>query len=94
MRRCAPRRPVEAAEHVLRPQAAKVIDHEIGAGDAFAAGLVVALAAGEDIADALRAAAAAAGASVLELGAGELDPRRAAELRGRVGVREVGRGAS
>jgi len=64
----------------------------IGAGDAFDAGLIVALAAGEATAQALVAATAAASASVLELGAGELDPPRAAELRGQVTLREVRRG--
>lgn len=64
----------------------------IGAGDAFSAGLVIALTGGQETPEALAAAAAAAAASVLELGAGELDPGRVAEMRGRVSVREVTRG--
>jgi 1-phosphofructokinase family hexose kinase len=64
----------------------------IGAGDAFSAGLVTALAGGQTTPDALAFAAAAAAGSVLELGAGELDPGRVAEMRGRITVREVSRG--
>jgi 1-phosphofructokinase family hexose kinase len=64
----------------------------IGAGDAFSAGLVIALADGKETPDALALAAGAAAASVVESGAGELDPVRVAELRGRIGVREVTRG--
>jgi 1-phosphofructokinase family hexose kinase len=71
----------------LRPR------NPIGAGDVFSAGLVTALTDGQETADALAYAAAAAAASVLELGAGELDPARVAEIRPRIGVREVARGA-
>jgi len=65
----------------------------VGAGDVFNAGLIVALAADSPVEVALAAAGAAASASVLELGAGEVDPARAAELRAKVVVREVRSGA-
>ncbi len=61
----------------------------VGAGDVFNAGLVVALEAGRSVVEALAAAGAAASASVLELGAGQVDPSRIEALRGRVVVREV-----
>ncbi len=65
----------------------------IGAGDVFNAGLVVALGAGAMNEMALARAAAAASASVLELGAGEVDPVRVAEMLRLVVVREVGHAA-
>jgi tagatose 6-phosphate kinase len=61
----------------------------IGGGDAFNAGLIVALAADRAPSEALRDAGAAATASVLELGAGELDPDTMSRLREGVSVREV-----
>ena len=61
----------------------------VGAGDAFTAGMVVALDRGESFEKALVRAAAAAAASVLELGAGHLDPAKANDLERRVRVRKM-----
>ncbi len=61
----------------------------VGAGDAFTAGLVVALTRGQPLEVALAEAGAAAAASVLELGAGQLNPARVAALRPQVRVRKL-----
>jgi sugar/nucleoside kinase (ribokinase family) len=58
----------------------------MGAGDALAAGLAVALAQGRDLRSAARLAVAAGSASVEHPRAGRLDPRRAAELAGSLGI--------
>lgn len=59
----------------------------VGAGDAFTAGLVVALAHGRGFDEALAEAGAAAAASVLQLGAGFVDPAKVRELALLVHVR-------
>jgi tagatose 6-phosphate kinase len=52
----------------------------VGAGDAFTAGLVVALSNSRQFEEALIQAGAAGAASVLQLGAGHLDPAKVREL--------------
>jgi 1-phosphofructokinase family hexose kinase len=61
----------------------------VGAGDAFTAGLVVALGRREPFESALLHGGAAAAASVLELGAGFLDPRKVSELAAGVRVQKI-----
>ncbi|HYM66131.1 MAG TPA: PfkB family carbohydrate kinase, partial [Patescibacteria group bacterium] len=61
----------------------------VGAGDAFTAGLVVALATSASFQDALVQAGAAGAASVLQLGAGHLDPVKVRELAPLVHVRRA-----
>jgi len=61
----------------------------VGAGDAFTAGLVAALSNSLEFEAALVQAGAAAAASVLQLGAGHLDPLKARELAQRVYVRRL-----
>jgi 1-phosphofructokinase family hexose kinase len=61
----------------------------VGAGDAFTAGVVVALAHGERFEVAIANGAAVAAASVLELGAGVLDPAKARELSAMVRLRKL-----
>ncbi|HWP62621.1 MAG TPA: PfkB family carbohydrate kinase [Candidatus Binatia bacterium] len=60
----------------------------IGSGDAFAAGLVTAWAAGRSVEDALVQATAAGAANALCLGAGRLDPTAMASLLPRVRIRQ------
>ena len=62
------------------------VANPMGAGDALAAGLAVALAQGRDLRSAARLAVAAGSASVEHPRAGRLDPRRAAELAGSLGI--------
>jgi len=61
----------------------------VGAGDAFTAGLVVALESSLPIQDALAQAGAAGAASVLQLGAGFVDTTKAKELAASVRVRRL-----
>jgi 1-phosphofructokinase family hexose kinase len=61
----------------------------VGAGDALLAGFLAARLDGKPVADALRAAVAAAAASTLELGAGRFDPREASKLAGGVELLEL-----
>ncbi len=63
----------------------------IGSGDAFTAGLIVALDAGRSTEEALAFAAAAGTANAETLGAGLLDVARQAELVGQVRVRRCSR---
>lgn len=63
--------------------------NSVGAGDAFTAGLVVALTRSHPFDEALKQAAAAGAASVLELGAGFLKPDTVRQLAARVHVRRV-----
>ena len=63
----------------------------IGSGDAFTAGLLVALDAGRTIDEALAAGAAAGTANAETLGAGRLDVARQAELIADVVVTRRGR---
>ncbi len=63
--------------------------NSVGAGDAFTAGLVVALAESRSLQDALVSAGAAGAASVHELGAGFLDPETARRLAPQVRVSRV-----
>jgi len=63
------------------------VRNPVGAGDAFAAGLVLALADGEPFEEAVAAALATAAASVETAGAGDVDPARVRALRSkRVGT--------
>jgi tagatose 6-phosphate kinase len=61
----------------------------VGAGDAFTAGLVVALAQSRSFEEALIQAGAAGAASVLKLGAGFVDPDTMSELALRVRARRL-----
>ena len=61
--------------------------YPVGSGDAFLAGLVVALDRGEDWPEALRLALAAAAANAELPGAGRLDPARAGTLAAQATVR-------
>jgi fructose-1-phosphate kinase PfkB-like protein len=61
----------------------------VGSGDAFLAGLVVALERGADWADASRLALGAAAANAARAGAGRFDPDRAEELAARADVFEA-----
>ncbi len=61
----------------------------VGAGDAFTAGMVVALDRGESFEKALIRAGAAAAASVLELGAGMVDLMKVSRVEREVRVRKV-----
>jgi 1-phosphofructokinase family hexose kinase len=63
--------------------------YPVGSGDAFLAGLVVALDGGAGWSDALRAALGAGAANAEQPGAGRLDRSRAAELAERAGVQPV-----
>jgi tagatose 6-phosphate kinase len=63
----------------------------VGAGDAFTAGMIVAAAGGAAFDVALARAGSAAAASVIELGAGRLDPARAEKLLPLVRVRRLTR---
>ena len=63
----------------------------IGSGDAFTAGLIVALDAGRSTEEALAFAAAAGTANAETFGAGRLDGARQAELVGQVRVRRLSR---
>ena len=63
----------------------------IGSGDAFTAGLLVALEAGRSTGEALAWAAAAGTANAEALGAGRLDETRQVELVGAIKVRAVSR---
>ncbi|MFL5796624.1 MAG: 1-phosphofructokinase family hexose kinase [Actinomycetota bacterium] len=63
--------------------------YPVGSGDAFLAGLVVALERSWDWPSALRLALGAAGANAQIPGAGRLDPARAEELADRAEVREL-----
>jgi 1-phosphofructokinase family hexose kinase len=60
--------------------------YPVGSGDAFLAGLAVALAAGASWTDMLRLAGAAGAANALVAGAGELDPAVVQDLVGRIVV--------
>jgi fructose-1-phosphate kinase PfkB-like protein len=64
--------------------------YPVGSGDAFLAGLAVALLDGLTVAEAARAAAAAAAANAEQPGAGVLDRGRAAELIPRTEVLPLG----
>lgn len=59
----------------------------VGAGDTLLAGFIAARAAGRPFEDALKIAVGAGAASVLEAGAGRVDPREASRLAGLVTVR-------
>jgi 1-phosphofructokinase/tagatose 6-phosphate kinase len=61
----------------------------VGAGDALLAGFLAAWYAGRGHEECLREAVAAGAASVLELGAGNFDPREAARLQAGVTVTEL-----
>ena len=63
--------------------------YPVGSGDAFLAGLVVALDRGSDWPSAIRLALGAATANAEAPGAGKLDPARAEELAKRADVREA-----
>jgi 1-phosphofructokinase family hexose kinase len=65
--------------------------NSVGAGDAFTAGLVLALGESRPLEEALVYAGAAGAASVHKLGAGFLDPETVRGLAGQVHVRRVGR---
>jgi 1-phosphofructokinase family hexose kinase len=58
----------------------------VGAGDTLLAGFISARAAGKPFEDAVRIAVGAGAASVLEAGAGRVDPREASRLAGLVAV--------
>ena len=58
----------------------------VGAGDTLLAGFIAARVAGKPFEDAVRTAVGAGAASVLEAGAGRLDPREASRLGGLVAV--------
>jgi 1-phosphofructokinase family hexose kinase len=63
--------------------------YPVGSGDAFLAGLVIALDRGDDWEPAIRLALGAATANAEIAGAGRLDPARAATLAGQAEVRMV-----
>jgi 1-phosphofructokinase/tagatose 6-phosphate kinase len=63
--------------------------YPVGSGDAFLGGLLAALDAGADFADAFGLALGAAAANAELPGAGRLDPSRAADLSTRASVRLV-----
>jgi tagatose 6-phosphate kinase len=67
----------------------QVAVNAVGAGDAFTAGLVVALAGSRRVDEALVQAGAAGAASVLQLGAGILDPAKVREVTRLVVVRRA-----
>jgi fructose-1-phosphate kinase PfkB-like protein len=58
----------------------------VGAGDTLLAGFLSARAAGRPFEDAVKVAVGAGAASVLEAGAGRVDPREASRLAGLVTV--------
>jgi fructose-1-phosphate kinase PfkB-like protein len=58
----------------------------VGAGDTLLAGFIAARVAGKPFEDAVRIAVGAGAASVLEAGAGRVDPREASRLAGLVAV--------
>jgi 1-phosphofructokinase family hexose kinase len=61
----------------------------VGAGDTLLAGFLAARAAGRPFEDAVRVAVGAGAASVLEAGAGRVDPREASRLAGLVDVHHL-----
>jgi 1-phosphofructokinase family hexose kinase len=61
----------------------------VGAGDTLLAGFISARAAGKTFEDAVRIAVGAGAASVLEAGAGRVDPREASRLAGLVAVDQL-----
>lgn len=67
------------------PARAVMVANPIGAGDAFTAGYAVAVLGGAPPPAAVRQAVAVAAAAVEDPRAGALDPRRVAELGGRIG---------
>ncbi len=71
---------VDASRTLWLAAPAVTVRNPIGAGDAFAAGLAVALERGADLPDAARAGIAAGAAAVERPLAGDLDPARAAVL--------------
>lgn len=58
----------------------------VGAGDVLLAGFLAARAAGKTLEDAVRSAASAGAASVLEAGAGRVDPKEASRIAGLTSV--------
>lgn len=64
--------------------------YAVGSGDAFLAGLAVALGAGRDLPAAARDGAAAACANALRPGQGELDPADVARVRPRITLSRAG----
>jgi 1-phosphofructokinase/tagatose 6-phosphate kinase len=64
---------------------------EVGAGDTLLAGFLAARVAGKSFDDAVRSAAAAGAASVLEAGAGRFDPREAGRLSSLVQLEQIDR---
>jgi 1-phosphofructokinase family hexose kinase len=61
----------------------------VGAGDTLLAGFIAARVAGKPFEDAVRTAVGAGAASVLEAGAGRVDPREASRLAGLVAVEKL-----
>lgn len=68
--------------HWFRPAASVQVRSSVGAGDSFLAGLVLALARGQSVEDALRLAAATAAAAVSQVGTARVDARLTEELLG------------
>lgn len=77
-----------AAALSARPPKVKV-KNAVGAGDAFLAGLLAALAAGHDAEQCLRLAAAAGSASLLEPFVGELNPQSLRDLERKVKIKRL-----
>jgi tagatose 6-phosphate kinase len=77
------------AAHASQPGVPGVDGNPTGAGDAATAGLVLALAAGQSLTEALLSAAVVGAAAVLSPTAGEIDPARLGDLAARLGDRTL-----
>jgi tagatose 6-phosphate kinase len=75
--------------HASQPGVPGVDGNPTGAGDAATAGLVLALAAGQSLPEALLSAAVVGAAAVLSPTAGEIDPARLGDLAARLGDRTL-----
>jgi tagatose 6-phosphate kinase len=75
--------------HASQPGVPGVDGNPTGAGDAATAGLVLALAAGQSLPEALLSAAVVGAAAVLSPTAGEIDPTRLGDLAARLGDRTL-----
>jgi tagatose 6-phosphate kinase len=75
--------------HASQPGVPGVDGNPTGAGDAATAGLVLALAAGQSLTEALLSAAVVGAAAVLSPTAGEIDPTRLGDLAARLGDRTL-----